>query len=475
MLSGLLVLALSLASAQEPADAPAVETPVEEPAEEPGPVYAATAYLTSDALVLQPDGSLMLRRVVNFSIPEPPEPAEGEEEEEEDVDDDTELPEPDVVTVRLRHASGPTGNLVFSLPEPPVDDTVEEVVEADSDVAEVEPDTDAEAPEETAKLPLSANLRTAEVVVVDAQSELAKIDERREELRVTIAALEEAQKRDQTEPRYDLDLVEAQLSGDAHTTLTGAERADERLAYLQAQLQRATAAATLLLDGEPMVDTYLDLEYDALAPGEHTVIVEESVPEGRWAAGYLLDTTPSAGVVTSEWVAGVELPLDLGLTDVSVAVDWGHGEVAVGDATHTFIAGRQLHPVVLAELPNTYRNIVGPDGVTRRVDVFNPFPHPLPATVAALGPTTTPIRELDVEDSFRLGLGPAAGWRVKKKGNQYDVRIPYAAPTPVWMPIDPTGCRIAASGDVLGLEELDGVKGTAVIVTGRGIVSVMCD
>ncbi len=488
MLSGLLCLVLSLAFAEEPVDAPSEEVPSEETAsedavEEAGPVFAATAYLTTDSLVLQPDGSVLLRRVVNFSIPQPPLPVEGEEEEEEDVDDDTELPEPDVVTVRLRHANGPTGDMAFSLPvaegaEGDEASDVDSDSDSDSD-AEPEASDDSEPEEAVAlmPLPISANTRTVEVVILDTQAELAEIDEQREQLRLTIAAVEDAQKREQTSPRYDLDLVEAQLSGMAHTTLTGAERADERLAYLQAQLQRATTAATLLLDGEFTVDTYLDLEYTDLEPGEHVVIIEESVPQARWAAGYLLDTTPAAGMVTSEWIAGMEVPLELGFTNVSLAVDWGYGEVAVGEAddTYTFIAGRQVHPIVLAQLPNTYRNIVRADGVDRRVDVFNPFEHPLPSTVTALGPTTTPMRALEVEGSFRLGLGPATGWRVKRKGSQYDIRIPYAASTPVWMPIDPTGCRIAASGDVLGLEELDGVKGTAAVLTGRGIVSVMCD
>jgi hypothetical protein len=255
------------------------------------------------------------------------------------------------------------------------------------------------------------------------------------------------------------------------------DRGDERLAYLQAQLERATTAATLLLDGQPTVDTYLDLEYVELEPGEHTVIIEESVADARWASGYLLDTTPAAGMVTSEWIAGIDLPLSLGFDSVSVAVDWGYGEVQVGesDELYSFIAGRKVHAIVLAQLPNIYRNIVGTDSVDRRLDIANPFPHALPATVAALGPTVTPIRALDVEDSFRLGLGPANGWRVKRKGKEYDIRIPYAAPTPVWLPIDPTGCRIAATGDVLGLEELDGAKGTAAVLAGRGIVSVMCD
>ncbi len=485
MLFGLLCLVLSLASAEEPVDPPTEEVPSEEPASEDvvdlaGPVFAATAYLTTDALVLQPDGAVMLRRVVNFSIPEPPPPVGGQEEEEEDVDDDTDMPEPDIVTVRLRHANGPTGDMIFGLPVVEVEEEAELDSDSDPDSDsefEVVADSEPEEPLDVMPLPMSANTRLVEVVILDTQAELAEIDEHREELRVSIAAVEEAQKREQTSPRYDLDLVEAQLSGMEHTTLTGAERGDERLAYLQAQLQRATTAATLLLDGQPTVDTYLDLEYPALEPGEYIVVIEETVAEARWAAGYLLDTTPSAGMVTSEWVAGVELPLELGFTNVSVAVDWGHGEMAVGesDDTYTFIAGRQVHPIVLAQLPNTYRNIVGADGVDRRVDVSNPFEYPLPATITALGPTTTAMRALDVEDSFRLGLGPAAGWRVKRKGSQYDIRIPYAASTPVWMPIDPTGCRIAASGDVLGLEELDGAKGTAAVLTGRGIVSVMCD
>lgn len=484
MLSGLLCFILPLAFAQDPADAPVEDAPSEEPmVEEPaGPTYAATVLLTTDGLVLEADGSLLLRRHVTFSIPEPPEPVEGEEREEDDVDDDTDLPEPEVVTVRLRHAHGPTGDMQFGLPMPNVEAVAGAHAEADSDAdTDVEPDTDADTevaePVVMMPLPMSANARLVEVPILDTQAELAEIDAEREALRVAIAELEEQQKRDLTTPRYDLDLVEAQLAGAASTPVSGAERGEEQLAYLQAQLQRATAAATLLLDGQPTVDTYLDLEYAELEPGEHTVIIEETLTDARWAAGYLLDTTPSAGMVSSAWVAGLELPLELGFYDVTLAVDWGHGEVTIGesDATTTFIAGRRVHPIVVAELPNVYRNIVSDDGVERRVDITNPFPHALPATVAALGPTTTPIRALDVDDSFRLGLGPASGWRVKKKDSQYDIRVPYAAATPVWLPIDPTGCRIAASGDVLGLEEVDGMNGTAAVITGRGIVSVMCD
>ena len=400
-----------------------------------------TADGTSPELQLLADGTVVLSRQIRVVIEPPPEPVEGEEVvEDPDTDSDSGEPEPHRIAVLLSQSEDPSAVLTVA-----------------SETAVVR----------------SYHLHQHSVDREDSRGELAAIDVHRVRLRTEIEAAETILKRGDATARPDLDLLERQLG--LSTEPVEAELRDQaHIAHLQAELERHTVGATLILDSAPAFDQYLEVVVEPLEPGEYILTITRPVPDATWASGYMLDASPESGVVVSTWLGGLNLPQNTAFDDVAVSVDWGNGLVTVVPSM-SFHPDGGAQPFVIAQLPNVYRNIVGDRVVNRRVDVSNPFDSALPATLVALGMSIVPIGALEPEASFRLSLGPAQGFRVRQRDSEFDIRTGIEAITPVWLPIDPTGCRIAASGQIIGMEELDGEIGIAVGITERGVVSVLCD
>lgn len=406
---------------------------------------SAVTYDVTDAeesLNLLPDGSVELVRLVTVNVPEP-EPVEGDEDEEDvDADSDSGEPEPDVLRVwGLRTGVPATG---FTIETSGFELKGKELV--------VEP--------------------ISEAVMLARRAE---IQAEREVVREAIAAQQERIADADTPRRRDLDFLEAQLAEAATITeVPGAVRAQTDLDRLQAQLTRLDEELVGLLDGDPVERIGLSLSVDPLPPGEHSLLLSRPLANARWTSGYYMLGDRALGDVTTTLLGGLDLPAGTGFDPLPIQVDLGTGAIAAEAGEVGLHPDGGMQPFAITTLDTRYRNLMRGDSVERRVDVTNPLEIPLPATRLGLRTTLVAMNALEPNEAFRLGLGTLTDWRVRQRNGEWDIRTGIAAATPVWIPQDPTGCRIAASGDILGPEEVDGAKGLSVMIAERGVVAFQC-